>query len=289
MTQPPLLEPKQIKARQTAAFTVDEARCSSCGLCVKECPLALIQGNPPRVEEEQAARCNRCQHCMAICPTGAVSIEGRNPEDSPAPMKSGLPSLEQINQLVRGRRSTRQYQDKDVDPALVQQLLEALSFVPTAHNALDLTLTVIDHKASLAPIREAVLRAVEKCIKEGRIPDQLAFLKSAPAAFFEQGVDLIFRGAPHLLLVSAPQNSLGGQWDISIALTTFELMATTAGLGAVWCGMLKAALELAPEMKSLLDLPTEGVHYYPILFGYPAVKYARGVQREGAAVIKRLS
>ena len=75
---------------------------------------------------------------------------------------------------------------------------------------------------------------------------------------------------------------------MSIALATFELLAASAGLGTVWCGMLKMALELAPDLKPLLDLPAEGVHYYPMLFGYPAVEYARTVQRDGAATIKRL-
>jgi hypothetical protein len=66
----------------------------------------------------------------------------------------------------------------------------------------------------------------------------------------------------------------------------FELLAQSAGLGTVWCGLLKLAFESAPTLKSLVDLPP-GHHYYAMLFGHPAVHYARTVQRDDAATIKR--
>jgi nitroreductase len=251
--------------------------------------MGLLQGTPPRLGPEQRSQCIRCQHCMAICPTGALSIDGKNPSDSIPLSKDSFPSLEYMERLVQGRRSVRQYQDKNVDPARIQQLLDALAYVPTGVNAQALTISVIDQKTVLSRLREQVLSGLDRCAKSGRIPEHLSFLGTAPSAFNERGIDMIFRGAPHLLVVSAPLTAPGAQTDTSIALTTFELMATCAGLGTVWCGLLKMALEVAPDLKPLLELPLEGIHYYPMLFGYPAVKYARTVQREGAAVIKRLS
>ncbi len=289
MTQTAILEYAKPGARQALDFNVDEDRCTSCGLCAKDCPMGLIQGNPPQVGQEQEAICVRCQHCMAICPTGAVSIEGRKPEDSFILSKDSFPPLEQMIQLVRGRRSIRQYQDKNVDPSLIQELLKATAYAPTGVNAQELTITVVDQKTVLGRIREQVLSRFARCAEEGRIPEPFGFLGAAPAAFFDRGIDMIFRGAPHMLLVSAPISTPSAQTDLAIALTTFELLATTAGLGAVWCGLLKIVLEIAPDLKPLLGLPTEGVHYYPMLFGYPAVNYARTVQRDEAAVIKRLS
>lgn len=287
MTQTAILEYAKPETQRPLQFKVDETRCSSCGLCAKDCPMGLIQGNPPRME--QADICVRCQHCMAICPTGAVSIEGRKSEDSLALSKESFPPLEQMLQLVRGRRSIRQYQDRNVDPALIQRLLNAMAYAPTGVNAQELIITVVDQKSTLGRIREQVLAELARCAEEGRIPERLGFLAAAPEAFTEHGIDMIFRGAPHLLLVSAPITAPCAQVDVSIALTTFELMATSAGLGTVWCGLLKTLLEIAPDLKPLLDLPAEGIHYYPMLFGYPAVKYARSVQRDGAAVVKRLS
>jgi hypothetical protein len=65
------------------------------------------------------------------------------------------------------------------------------------------------------------------------------------------------------------------------------LLAQSAGLGTVWCGLLKLAFESAPELKSLVGLPADH-HYYAMLFGPPAIRFARSVQRDDAAEIRRV-
>jgi len=282
----------QIETTATAVlpsmdFQVDVDQCNACGLCTRDCPMGIIEGNPPRVDPEKEIRCVRCQHCLAICPTGAISLEGRKASDS-LPLTTGdLPSLDQIDLLIRSRRSIRQYQNKDVDPELLRRLLNVSAYAPTGVNARALTFTVIDRKRRMADFREQVFAALTK--HAARIPDRLQFLASAPTAYAEHGIDILFRTAPHLIIASAPTSAPCGQVDVPIALAAFELLAVSAGLGTVWCGLLKAVLETLPELKTHLDMPVEGIHYYPMLFGHPAVEYARTVQRDGAAIVNRLS
>ena len=278
-----LLEGRTESVRRRLDFRVDEARCTGCGLCAAECPLGLISGEVPRVDEP--GRCVRCQHCMAVCPEGALSIEGRDPAAGGMSAAPSLPTLAQMTGLVRSRRSIRRYQDRDVDPALIGELLRSTAYAPTGVNALALTFTVVERRARLRAFREEVLAALARCAREHRLPPYLAFLGEAAA---RPEADPIFRGAPHLLIASAPLTAPGAQNDVPIALATFELLAVSAGLGTVWCGMLKLALEAEPALKRLLDLPAEGIHYYPLLFGHPAVDYPRSVQRDDAALIKRL-
>jgi hypothetical protein len=40
-------------------------------------------------------------------------------------------------------------------------------------------------------------------------------------------------------------------------------------------------------LKGLIDLPHEHV-YYAMLFGYPAIRYARTVERKGDATVRRV-
>jgi nitroreductase len=75
--------------------------------------------------------------------------------------------------------------------------------------------------------------------------------------------------------------------DVDLAVAYFELLAQTAGLGTVWCGFLKFAFEIVPELKSLVGLPADHA-YYAILFGYPAVHYPRTVQRDSAAKVVKV-
>jgi hypothetical protein len=52
--------------------------------------------------------------------------------------------------------------------------------------------------------------------------------------------------------------------------------------------MLSMTMELIPELKAFWNLPPKH-HYYAMLFGVPAVHYARTVQREDGAVIRRIA
>jgi nitroreductase len=225
---------------------------------------------------------------MAICPTAAISILGRKPTDS-LPVSADLwPRLEQMEHLVRGRRSVRQYRDQNVDPALIDRLLSDAANAPTGVNNRMLTFTVIDDKSKLHHFRDHLMQSLVEASRAGRIPARFAYIAHAISAYLEHGDVAIFRGAPHMLIVSAPPQSPCATEDVPIALAYFELLAQSAGLGTVWCGLLKLALESVPELKMLVALPP-GHHYYAMLFGHPAHCYARTVQRDDAATIHRLT
>jgi len=271
-------------------FQVDDARCTRCRLCVRDCPSRIIQqkrAELPFIEPEGEGSCIHCQHCLAICPSGAISILGYRPEDSRPLSAEGLPTLEQMTLLLRGRRSVRQYQDANVDPALLQQLLATLAHAPTGVNHRALTFTVIDDKAVMARFQHQVMDSLTQAAAEGRIPDRFSYLRAATEWKYEYGVKLLFRNAPHALIVSAPPDSPCPVQDIALTLSFFDLLAQSARLGTVWWGMFSMVLALLPELKAELDLPADH-YFYAMLFGVPAVHYARTVQRDDTAQIKRV-
>jgi len=273
---------------QSLQFTVDDTRCTRCGSCVRDClarVIAQVGDALPHIVAEREQYCIECQHCLAICPTGALSIFGHMPEDSLPLTADGFPTLDAMTLLVRGRRSIRQYQQANVDPALLRQLLATLANAPTGGNRRQLTFTVIDDMTVMKQFKQKVMAALQEAIAANRIPAQFAYLHHAAALPFERGAAIIFRNAPHALVVSAPPEALCPNEDISLTLAYFELLALSAGIGVVWWGMLKMLLESMPELKSFLDLP-ENHLFYGVLFGLPAVSYARTVQRDDAAVIK---
>ena len=268
-------------------FKVDQAKCTRCGQCVQDCPSRIIERTAdavPFIRPESEQSCIRCQHCLAVCPAAAVSIFGKNPADSLQLKAASFPALGKMINLVRGRRSVRRYQDKNVDPKLLQQLLAATANAPTAVNRMALTFSVIDDKDAMQRFRAKTLTALAAAVKAGRAPEQHAYLVQAVPAWFDQKVDVIFRGAPHLLTVSAGPESVCPQEDVNLALAYFELLAQSAGLGTVWCGLAKMTMELLPELKEVVGVPPKH-YYYTMLFGVPAVHYARTVQRDEAARI----
>ena len=76
-------------------FMIDDAKCTRCKECVRDCPSRVIvtKGKKavPELSPEAEQNCIRCQHCLAICPTGALSILGKHPEASTALVTESLP------------------------------------------------------------------------------------------------------------------------------------------------------------------------------------------------------
>lgn len=115
-------------------FTLDIAdSCTSCGLCVKDCPAGVFEieaGEKPIAAA--ADNCIDCQHCMAVCPEAALAINGVEPGNSEPITAEALPSAEQMSLLLRGRRTTRHYTDQPVSDELITQLLEVVATRPPA-------------------------------------------------------------------------------------------------------------------------------------------------------------
>jgi nitroreductase len=151
-----------------------------------------------------------------------------------------------------------------------------------------LTFTLIEARDTLAALRTQMHEAIVAAADQGVLPSRAQFLIEAVKCWRDEQRDILFRGAPHLLVISAPPTTPCPQQDVPLALAYFELLAQSAGLGTVWFGYLKVILESLPSLKALLGLEQDHV-YYGMLFGYPATKYARTVQREGSAQILRVS
>jgi nitroreductase len=68
------------------------------------------------------------------------------------------------------------------------------------------------------------------------------------------------------------------QQDMIIALSYFELLCQSRGIGVLWSGLVKMSLNLIPELRELLSIPPEHVIGFTMSFGKPVVTYHRTVQ-----------
>ncbi len=265
-------------------FRVDEERCVQCGECSLDCPAGVIALNPfPEIGDEEG--CLRCQHCLAICPTAALSILGLDPEAS-TPLAGNLPEPARLATLIKGRRAVRRYQEGDLAPELIDELLEVACHAPTGVNARAVLFTVIRQRAVLARLREELIASLAALKEKGGLPAGRAgkYLGWVVKAWREEGKDILFRGAPHLLITSAPADAPCPLQDSLIALTTFDLFAHAKGVGTVWDGICMMALAACPEAVARLGIPENHILGYAMAFGEPAVTYQRTVQRGPALV-----
>lgn len=270
-------------------FSADQQTCTRCGLCVADCPariIAMAEDSFPAITPDREGACYRCQHCLAICPTGAITILGLKPEDS-LPLAGNYPSPEQMEILIKGRRSVRRYREENLPPALLQRLLEVAWHAPTGINSRQVLFTVIDDRKKLATLRDEVMAGLGQLVRSHALPEGLGFFADFVRMWEEKRLDVIFRNAPHLLIASAPQQVASPQQDCLIALAYFELYAQTCGVGTVWNGLAKWAInDLLPLTRTRLGIPPDHLFGYAMAFGWPAHRYARTAQH-GPALISR--
>lgn len=259
-------------------FKVDYEKCIKCGLCIDNCPtkaIACDEYKSPKMENPK--NCMKCQHCLTLCPVGAISILDKNPNDSALVKQI---NSDDILNLIQSRRSIRNYKQENVNPEIIQKLKDMLNFVPTGKNNHSLHFSFIEDIEVMDEFRIKVNNAI------------INFLNSKPIKFLSEkfkkfekmqkaildGNDVIFRGAPHLVVACAPVNSSCPQQDGVIALSYFELYANSLGLGTCWCGYAQAVLKFFPEFCEYLQIPKGYAPIYVMLFGYKNIEHKRVIQ-----------
>lgn len=270
-----------------ANFVVDTEKCVGCGKCTKVCPGGILSVN--QIQKAEIADfeefgwngCWKCEHCLAVCPTGAISIFGHKPEDS-LPIAGCDITAPVMDSLIAGRHSCRRYKDKNVDASIINDMLERLADAPNGGNKQQVEFTLIDDKGQMNQFRQRAYSRMEELAAQGIYPKGFDKASYEDMKRWEKTVrpDMLFCGAPNILIPHAPLGNGEPIQDVVIAGTYFELLCASRGLGAVMLTFPLGALEKMPDIKAMLNIPDN--HYIGMIigFGYPEIKYARGAQRE---------
>lgn len=279
-------------------FTLDTDRCMQCGACINTCTGMVLKkgtdGYPYMIPFEKFGwnGCWRCQHCLAVCPQGAISIFGKNPENS-LPMP-GENMGSEMEKLVTGRRACRRYLDRNVSPEIIDRMLSAMQNVPAGGNSNNVEFTVIDDKDKVKQLWNVAYRKMEENAQRGIYTDSFNDFYYNKMKESEKTVrknDMLFCGAPHLFIAHA---RCVGKWaedykiNCNIATAYFELLAQAHGLGAIIMSYPSDVITDNPEARAMIGIPKD--HYMKLIvgFGYPEMKYHRGSQKEGYRKIHRL-
>lgn len=263
-------------------FLVDSEKCVSCGSCARDCPVSVLEirnGNPVFAHPE---RCVGCLHCYAICPTGAITMDGLTP--AMAPVAGNLPTADNVEAFIRQRRSIRSFKRENIAPETFRRMLEMAWSAPSGGNQHLLQLSVIDDLNEMDIIREKTYSTIADRMRKGTFGDKwlLAYLGASPAQWLEN--DVIFRGAPHFVIVSCSKSAITGIPDCFIYLSYLEMLACASGFGTLWCNILYRLPRLAPELTDLFGIPDDHEIGYAMLLGIPSVHYARGLERHDAKI-----
>lgn len=259
-------------------FIVDQDKCIHCGKCSVDCVADIIKMNAqklPVIPQSEQNKCIKCQHCLAICPVGAISILDKKPENSE--LCNNFPNPDQLENIIKSRRSFRNYKKENLPPDLMEKLKSILKYTPTGCNYHRLHFSIIDDIEVMDRFRNRTNNTIKKLllsVGNNFITEKFNGYRTA----FLQGEDVIFRGAPHMIVVSSPISAPCANEDGIIALSNFELYAQSLGIGTLWCGFAQICLKAFPELCEFLEIPDNYKPVYVMLFGATDTKYIRTTQ-----------
>ncbi len=256
-------------------------KCIGCGLCIKDCICGVIAfDDNKKPYEKNPNNCIKCQHCMAVCPTGALSIDGKNPQNS-KPVSTHNP--EEILNLIKDRRSFRQYKQENIAPEIMNKLKNMLNWVPSGVNNHRLFFAFIDDINVMKNVKATTKQKMRELFDKND-PSVNGFIGFKDGILDEE-TDMMFRKAPHMLFVATPIDAPCSDIDPIIALSYFELYAQSLNVATCWCGIGYWVYSAIPELQKMLKIPEGYRLAYTMLFGNPAVEYKRSIQPEPLQII----
>ena len=271
-------------------FVVDEEKCVLCGVCVAACPAGLVRissAHPvPMPADGAVEACFDCGHCVAACPDGALSHRAATPERC-LPIREKLRiGPEQVGQLMRSRRSVRNYEARAVARETISKLLDIARFAPSGCNTQPVHWLVIYDMGQVRQITGMVVDGLRNLLTQdpgSATRDVLARLVKA----WDDGADVVSRGTPHLIVAHAPQANPMAPSACIIAQTYLELAASAFGLGACWMGLVDMTANTWPPLRQFLGLPEGHVVLGTMAVGHPKFQYARIPPRQALQVTWR--
>ena len=158
------------------------------------------------------------------------------------------------------RRSIREYQERRVPMELLETLVKAGTYAPSARNRQKWHFTVIQNDEARRRITDTLKRAAH----HESVPDFLAPLVDTPQ--YRVGYN-----APALIVISGDASWGTAVNDCTLAAGNIMLAAHSLGLGSCWINQPSVVCDV-PEFRALLTefgVPPEYKVFATLCAGYP--------------------
>lgn len=273
---------------------IEKESCIKCGKCAQVCPSGIMVKDQSSKEINliHPEHCIGCGHCVDVCPSDSV-IHSDFPAEHVHPIDySQMPSPEQVMLLIKSRRSNRTITSKPVPQELLEQIVEAARYAPTATNSRQISFTLITEPEKLLQISnytigvfnslaKLLLNPVVKLLLKPFMQDTYKYVPMFESLKQEhaEGKDPILRKATALLIIHTPKSNRFGCEDANLAYQNASLMAQSLGVSQVYMGFVLTAIK--QDSKNMFNSITgvDGKVQAIMALGMPAFKYPKYVDR----------
>ena len=181
---------------------------------------------------------------------------------------------EQFWQLIQGRRSVRRYQDRPVAPEMLEKLLTAATWAPSAHNRQPWRLCLVTSSQAKAHLSACMAEQWRQDLGvDGTDPAQVERRIAISHARLTGAAALIIAAVSMEAMDLYPdEHRQQAEWimavqSVALACQNLLLAAHHYGLGACW---MCAPLFVPTVVRTALTLPEAWQPQALITVGYPA-------------------
>lgn len=247
---------------------IDKSKCIGCGLCAKVCAAHNIAVNDKKAKTILDS-CIMCGQCTAVCPKKAITISGY-PADQIEKQKDVRLNPDEVIQVIRFRRTIRQFKQEKIPKHIIEQILEAGRLTHTAKNIQDVSFVVLDKEKSR--IEQMAVNVFKKAKPFIDLFSPMARQNKIDSRFF-------FFNAPIVIVILAKDKTNG-----LLAAQNMEFIAEANGLGVLFSGFFTMAANVSGKIKRALNIPKGKRAAMTLVLGYPDVKFLRSAPREALDV-----
>lgn len=134
--------------------------------------------------------------------------------------------------LLKSRRSIRDYEDREVDPAILREILDETCLAPTASNNQPVRFVIIRDRALLKRLSDESRKNFLEDVRKN--PDSP--MKRYEAVLRDESFNC-FYNAPCVVYFVGPRSVRSLDVDVGLTAAYFMFGAAERGLGTCWIGM----------------------------------------------------
>ena len=177
-------------------------------------------------------------------------------------MKESKTPMIEYSELLNKRRAVRDFEDKDVPPEVVQEMIQESCLAPSSMNRQSWRFIIIMDRSMIRRLSdESKMNTLEQILEESDAPRRELISSLRDEAFN------VYYNAPCLVYIAGAKSSLRRVEDCSLAACYFMFSAAAKGLGTCWVGLGSNIRD--PEVRQAIGIPEDCRIVAPIIAGYP--------------------